>query len=271
VLDLNMGCPVPKITGGGDGAGSALLCRPHVAEEMIRKTVAAVRIPVTVKMRIGYKDPSGAEAVELAKRAEGAGASAISVHGRTREQQYSGKADYAAIGKVKAAVKVPVFGNGDVRSGADAARMKQISGCDGIMLGRGALGNPWIYREVAEALNGAPPSSPSPSPRSGEGRGEEKWPGRAFEDKRRVLLMHLELEREHQGERIGLLQRRARRRRVQGPDVPGVEPRRDAGVDREVPGPGRHSRFSFISRRDTCMNDARSRPLDSSASPSLQP
>ena len=192
VLDLNLGCPVPKITGGGEGAGSALLCQPAKSEDMFRKVVKAVkRVAVTVKMRIGFNDPSGAEAVEIAKRAEGAGVSALAVHGRTRAQQYAGRADYEAIGRVKAAVKVPVIGNGDVRTGADALRLKAVSGCDGVMIGRGALGNPWIYREVAAAL-----------------RGEEAPPRPTFEERRAVLLRHLELEREHCGERLALLQMR---------------------------------------------------------------
>jgi len=189
VLDLNLGCPVPKITGGGDGAGSALLCQPVKAEAMFRKVAAALkRIPLTVKMRIGFNDDSGAEAVEIAKRAEGAGAAALAVHGRTRAQKYSGSADYLAIGRVKAAVKIPIFGNGDVRTGEDARRLKAVSGCDGVMIGRGALGNPWIYREVAAAL-----------------RGEAAPPAPTFEQRRAVLLRHLELEVEHQGDRLALI------------------------------------------------------------------
>lgn len=193
LIDLNLGCPVPKVTGGGEGAGSALLCRPNTAQEMFERVVKAVkRIPVTVKMRLGFNDATGSEAVEIAKRAETAGVSAVAVHGRTRAQQYSGKADYVAIGRVKAAVKIPVFGNGDVRSGADALRLKELSGCDGVMIGRGALGNPWLYTSVAAALDGKPEPPPP-----------------TLEDKRRVLLEHLELERRHQGERLGnLLMRR---------------------------------------------------------------
>lgn len=185
LLDLNLGCPVPKITGGGDGAGSALLQNPRKAGEIFEKVVRAVRrIPVTVKMRLGYKDPTGGEAVEVAKRAEGAGMKAVAVHGRTREQKYSGSADYTGIGKVKAAVRIPVIGNGDVRSPADARRLVAESGCDAVMLGRGALGNPWLYRNIANALAGSPEPEYAPT----------------FAERKATLLRHLELEVEHEGE-----------------------------------------------------------------------
>ena len=189
LLDLNLGCPVPKVTGGGDGAGSALLCQPAKAETMFKRVVASVkRIPVTVKMRIGFNDPSGAEAVEIARRAEAAGVQAVAVHGRTRRQQYSGKADYEAIGRVKAAVKIPVIGNGDVLAGEDALRLVRESGVDGVMIGRGGLGNPWVYRNVSAALAGGEPFRPS------------------FEERRAVLLKHLDYEVKHQGERLAFLQ-----------------------------------------------------------------
>ncbi|MFH2202104.1 MAG: tRNA dihydrouridine synthase DusB [Elusimicrobiota bacterium] len=185
LVDINLGCPVPKVTAGGDGAGSALLRQPDKASRIFAAVVGAVkRLPVTVKMRIGYSDPSGGEAVEIARRAEAAGVAAVAVHGRTREQKYGGRADYAAIGRVKRAVAIPVIGNGDVRTGADAKRLVEISGCDGVMLGRGALGNPWIYREVEAALRGSvePPYIPT------------------LEDRRAMLLRHLALEVEHAGE-----------------------------------------------------------------------
>ncbi|MBI5597249.1 MAG: tRNA dihydrouridine synthase DusB [Elusimicrobia bacterium] len=186
LVDLNLGCPVPKVTGGGDGAGSALLQNPQKAGAIFEAVVRAVRrIPVTVKMRLGYRDPSGREAVEAAKRAEGAGVKAVAVHGRTREQRYSGDADYSAIGRVKAAVRIPVIGNGDVRCAADAKRLVAESGCDAVMLGRGALGNPWLYRNIANALAGS--SSPDFVP--------------DFAEKKATLLRHLDLEVLYEGER----------------------------------------------------------------------
>lgn len=193
LLDLNLGCPVPKITGGGDGAGSALLRRPERAEAIFAKVVKAVRrIPVTVKVRLGYSEPSGVEAVEAARRAQGAGIRAVAVHGRTRLQQYSGRADYRAIGRVKAAVGIPVIGNGDVVSTEDARRLKSESGCDGIMIGRGGLGNPWIYRNVAQGLENPEPAPYVPT----------------LEEKRRTLLRHLDLEIQYEGERLALLKMR---------------------------------------------------------------
>jgi len=192
VLDLNLGCPAPKITRGGKGGGSALLARPAEASLVFRAVMGAVsRIPVTVKMRIGFTDPSGDEAVEAAKRAEDAGLHAVTVHGRTRTQGYSGRADYEAIARVKRAVSIPVIGNGDVYSGEDARRLCEASGCDGVMLGRGALGNPWIYRETAAALRGAPPVEP---------------PG--WEERRDTLLRHMELEARFQGEERAVLHMR---------------------------------------------------------------
>lgn len=184
LVDLNLGCPAPKVTGGGERAGSALLRHPEKAERIFRSVVRAVRrIPVTVKMRIGYSDPSGDEAVEAARRAEGSGISAVTVHGRTRSQGYRGKADYRAIGRVKRAVDLPVIGNGDVFDGEAAKRLVCESGCDGVMIGRGGLGDPWLYREVEAALNGEPPP---PRPR--------------FEERRLALLRHLELEVRYRGE-----------------------------------------------------------------------
>jgi nifR3 family TIM-barrel protein len=160
LVDMNLGCPVPKVV--SKGGGSMLLREPEAARKIFTSVVKAVtRIPVTVKMRLGYSDGSGAEAARIARIAEACGVDAVSVHGRTREQGYTGQANYEAIGKVKAAVSIPVIGNGDVIDGPSALRLRDVAGCDGVMLGRGALGNPWIYRAIEAALAGhAPPPAP---------------------------------------------------------------------------------------------------------------
>ena len=190
LLDINFGCPVPKIA--GQGAGSALLSRPHEARLIFNAVVKAVKkIPVTVKMRLGVEDASGREAANIAKIAEECGISAITVHGRTRVQGYSGTADYEAIRKVKEVVKIPVIGNGDVISAADAERMKKTAGVDGIMIGRGGLGNPWIFKSIESALNG-----------NGE------LPEAGFKEKREALLKHFELELAHRDEKIAVLHMR---------------------------------------------------------------
>lgn len=149
VLDINMGCPVPKIVNNGEG--SALMKDPKLAEEIIRSVVRASGKPVTVKIRKGF-DEAHVNAVELALRAQEAGASAVVVHGRTREQFYAGRADWDIIAKVKDAVEIPVIGNGDVDGPESAERMLKATGCDGVMAGRAARGNPWIFREIASYL-----------------------------------------------------------------------------------------------------------------------
>ncbi len=190
LIDINFGCPVPKIT--GNGGGSSLLREPEKARSIFKAIVSHVkRLPVTVKMRLGYSDASGHEASVIAKIAEEEGLDAIAVHGRTREQKYQGKADYEAIKRVKGSVKIPVFGNGDVLDGASALRLKEVAGVDGVMIGRGALGNPWIYREVEAAL-----------------QGEAAPPAPTFQDKKQTLLDHLELEIQHNPRNAHLQMRR---------------------------------------------------------------
>lgn len=149
ILDINMGCPVPKVAGNGEG--SALMKNPELVEQIISKTVRAIRKPVTVKIRKGFTQ-SEVNAVEIAKIAEAAGASAIAVHGRTRDQYYSGNADWGIIRQVKEAVNIPVIGNGDVDSPQKARAMLDETGCDAVMIGRAARGNPWIFRQVSEYL-----------------------------------------------------------------------------------------------------------------------
>jgi len=145
ILDLNMGCPVPKIVNNGEG--SALMKNPRLAGEIIEKTVKAIQKPVTVKIRKGFDD-SSINAVEMAKIAEASGAAAVAVHGRTREQFYSGKADWDIIRQVKEAVSIPVIGNGDLLCAEDVIRMYDETGCDGFMIARGAQGNPWIFKQI---------------------------------------------------------------------------------------------------------------------------
>lgn len=149
ILDINMGCPVPKVVNNGDG--SALMKNPILAGEIIEKTAKAIKKPLTVKIRKGFDD-AHVNAVEMAHIAEESGAAAIAVHGRTREQYYSGKADWEIIRKVKEAVKIPVIGNGDIFTPQDAYRMQQETGCDGLMIARGAQGNLWIFAQINHFL-----------------------------------------------------------------------------------------------------------------------
>ncbi len=191
LLDLNLGCPVRKVTSNGEG--SALLKDPQKAEQVFKAVRrAAPKIPVTVKMRKGFQDESGAQAVELAKRAEGAGFDAVTVHGRTQAQQYSGRADWEAIGRVKRAVKIPVIGNGDVLTGDDARRLREVSGCDGIMIGRAGLGNPWVYRNLHQAMEGSGEAPFIPS----------------IAERRDTLLKHFDLEVSLLGERLAAVNMR---------------------------------------------------------------
>jgi tRNA-dihydrouridine synthase B len=149
IIDVNMGCPVPKVVNNREG--SALMRDPKLAGEILRAMVKAVKKPVTVKFRKGFTAEE-VNAVEIARRAEDAGAAAVAVHGRTRSQFYSGRADWEIIRQVKEAVNIPVIGNGDIFCAEDAKNMLEQTGCDGIMVGRGARGNPWIFREIREYL-----------------------------------------------------------------------------------------------------------------------
>lgn len=188
ILDINMGCPAPKIVKNGDG--SALMKTPKLAGEIIKAVVDRSIKPVTVKIRKGWDD-SSVNAVEIAQIAEANGASAVIVHGRTRDQFYAGHADYNIIRDVKDALTIPVIGNGDVFSIEDAVRMKNETAVDGIMIARGAQGNPWLLKEVASYL------------RTGEIIAKP-----SFEEKIEVALRHFDLLIQIKGEHIGLLEMR---------------------------------------------------------------
>ena len=180
ILDINMGCPVPKVVNNGEG--SALMKDPKRIAEIVEKTVRAIQKPVTVKIRKGF-DSQHVNAVEIAKIAESMGAAAITVHGRTREQYYSGEADWEIIRKVKEAVSIPVIGNGDVTSAFRAKQMMEQTGCDAVMIGRAARGNPWIFREVKEYLSqGTIPKRP------------------AYQEVRDMILRHAKLLLQYKGE-----------------------------------------------------------------------
>ena len=188
IIDVNMGCPVPKIVNNGEG--SALMKDPKLAEQILTAMVKKLHKPVTVKFRKGFND-SNINAVEFAKMAESCGVAAVAVHGRTREQYYSGKADWEIIRQVKEAVKIPVIGNGDIFTPQDAKRMLEETGCDGLMIARGAKGNPWIFREINHYLDTG-----------------ELLPRPGREEIREMLLRHASLQVEYKGEYLGIREMR---------------------------------------------------------------
>ena len=187
ILDINMGCPVPKIALKSQ-AGASLLKNPDKIEKIVKSVVDAVDIPVTVKIRSGW-DSNSINCVEVAKRIEKAGASAITLHARTRAQGYSGVADWSLIKKVKEAVNIPVIGNGDIKTCFDAKRMLEETGCDAVMIGRGVLGNPWLIKECVDYLeDGTLPKEVS------------------AKEKMQMLKRHFELLSKDKGEKLALLE-----------------------------------------------------------------
>ena len=188
ILDFNMGCPAPKVVKNGEG--SALMREPKKAEEILTAVRRATKLPFTVKMRLGWDDASR-NAVEIARMAEAVGVDAVAVHGRTREQFYSGNADYAAIAEVKRAVNIPVIVSGDIRRSADLARALDITGADAVMIGRGAQGNPWIFPQLIHWL-----------------RTGEELPPPTLTERAQIILRHLALLVGYKGEYIGIREMR---------------------------------------------------------------
>ena len=184
ILDINMGCPVPKVVRNGEG--SALMKNPKLVHEIVSAVSKAIEKPVTVKIRKGFDDDH-INAVEIAKIIEDAGGAAVAVHGRTREQYYSGKADWDIIRQVKEAVSIPVIGNGDILCAQDVIRMKEQTGCDGFMIGRGAQGNPWIFQQILHQLE----------------TGEE-MPRPSRQEVADMMLLHARLQLQIKGDYIGI-------------------------------------------------------------------
>lgn len=188
ILDINMGCPVPKIVKNGEG--SALMQNPKLVEQIVKKVSSAIQKPVTVKIRKGFNDES-VNAVEIAKIIEASGGAAVAVHGRTREQYYSGKADWDIIRQVKEAVSIPVIANGDVTCGEDAVEIQKQTNCDGIMIGRGAQGNPWIFSELLYyEKHGEMPKRPT------------------ADEVKKTMLKHAELQMQYKGDYLGIREMR---------------------------------------------------------------
>lgn len=188
ILDINMGCPVPKVVNNGEG--SALMKNPGLVRKIVTSVSKAIKKPLTVKIRKGF-DENNINAVEIAKIIEDSGAAAVAVHGRTRQQYYSGKADWDIIRQVKEAVSIPVIGNGDVDSPQKAKQMLEETGCDGIMVGRAAEGNPWIFREISHYLDTG-----------------ELLPHPALEEVKEMILRHARLQLEYKGEYTGMREMR---------------------------------------------------------------
>ena len=187
ILDINMGCPVPKIVNNHEG--SALMKNPELVYDIVRAISEAISKPVTVKIRKGF-DEDHVNAVEVARAAEAGGAKAVAVHGRTREQYYSGAADWSIIKAVKEAVSIPVIGNGDIKCGADARRMLEETGCDGVMVGRAAEGNPFIFREITAFMEGREYTAPT------------------LKEIKETVLLHADMQLEYKGEFIGIREMR---------------------------------------------------------------
>lgn len=188
ILDINMGCPVPKVVNNGEG--SALMKNPGLVRKIVTSVSKAIKKPLTVKIRKGF-DENNINAVEIAKIIEDSGAVAVAVHGRTRQQYYSGKADWDIIRQVKEAVSIPVIGNGDVDSPQKAKQLLEETGCDGIMVGRAAEGNPWIFREISHYLDTG-----------------ELLPHHALEEVKEMILRHARLQLEYKGEYTGMREMR---------------------------------------------------------------